>query len=124
MRKTRGFTLVELIIFIVIMGIIGVTILFAVKTVLQGGPTVNHQMVATRTAERCVEWYLGQRRMKTYTGIALGSSVPSFCVAPSGYSISTNVASTTYYGDSNYKTVTVTVSGAGSATFRLLLADY
>jgi len=51
----RGFTLVEMTIFVVIMGIIGITILASFNAVLLGVSVPRQQTIATQTANRCVE---------------------------------------------------------------------
>ena len=127
MRKFYGYTIMELVIFIVVMGIIGTSILSSFIAVLRYTPKVHQETVATQSATRCIEWFLGKRYLYGFNSITCPSTtVPSFCTVPSGYTISTNVDWTTLYGDSSphYKTVTVTVSGVTDATLSLLLADY
>lgn len=127
MKKNNGYTLIELVIFIVIMAIISGSILLALNAVLRHAPKVQHQTVAMQSATRCMEWYVGTRNIHGFSNVTCPSTtVPSFCTVPSGYTIATNVSCTTLYGDStaNYKTITVTVGGLGSTTLSLLIADY
>ncbi len=122
---SQGFTLIELIIFIVVTGILASTISLVFVNALNNAPSINQQMIATVTAEKCMEWYLGQRRLNGWSSVTCPSTtVPSFCTAPSGYSLSTNVSCTTISGDSHYQTITVTVSGNGKAALTLLIAGY
>ena len=128
-KAENGFTLIEIVIFITIMGIIGVTILAAMNAVLSGSRLSGRQSVAMYTATKCSEWYLKQRYLYGFNSAALAcpSTVrPSFCTAPTGYTITTNVACTQLYGEvgSNYKTITVSVSGDGKASISQLLANY
>lgn len=128
-QKNRGFSLIELIVFIVIMGIVGITILASFNAVLKGVSVPRQKTIALQTAARCVEWYLEQRYVNGFTAAALtcpSTTVPSFCSVPGGYSLSTSVSCTQLYGETgaNYKTITVTVSGLDSASLSLLVASY
>lgn len=127
--NNRGFTIIELVIFIVIMGIVGVTILASFSAVLKGVSVPRQKTIATQTAARCMEWYLEQRYLYGFNAATLScpnTTVPSFCAAPSGYTITTSVSCTQLYGEigANYKTITVTVGGASSAALSLLLSSY
>jgi type II secretory pathway pseudopilin PulG len=123
--KQRGFTLIELVLFIMITGLLASTLLLSSVTVLQKSPGVHNQYTAVVTAARCMEWIIGQRRLKGYTTFSCpSSSTPAFCTAPSGFTVSTNISCTTINGDAAYKTVAITVDGGGSVTMTTLLADY
>lgn len=127
MKKKRGFTLIELIIFIVVMGILANSILLALNTTLRGTSRINYQTATTEYAVKCLEWFLGQRSLKGFASISCGTTVPTFCNVPSDYTISTNVSCTeNYYNDTNnYKKITTTVSGdLGGATLSLIIANY
>jgi type II secretory pathway pseudopilin PulG len=114
-RKTHGFTLVEVLVFIVVSGILMSTILLGITAALRAAPHVHENVVALQTARRCMEWMLGQVRIAGYSALSCpNSATPSFCSAPSGYSVGVNVSCTTWNGDA-YKTITVTVGGAGNA---------
>lgn len=127
--NNRGFTIIELVVFIVIMGIVGVTILASFSAVLKGVAVPRQKTIATQTAARCMEWYLEQRYLYGFGAATLScpsTTVPSFCAAPSGYTIAASVSCTQLYGEigANYKTITVTVGGASSASLSLLLSSY
>lgn len=126
MKQLKGFSLIELIIFLVVIGIAATTVLSSMDIILKTTHTNQENGVAVHIASRCLEWYLGQNQMHGYESVICPeTTVPSFCSVPSGFSISVNVACTTLYNEptSHYKTVTATVSGKGSATLSLLLAD-
>lgn len=127
MSKSQGFTLIEMIIFIVVLGLVAATILLSSTTILRGAPVSHNQAIATQTATKCMEWYLAQRYVNGYNSITSPSTtVPSLCTATNGFTIATSVVNTTLAPDtaSNYKTITVTVGGASSATLSLLIASY
>jgi prepilin-type N-terminal cleavage/methylation domain-containing protein len=127
MNKKQGFTLIELVIFIVVIGILAGSILASFNTILRGTARINYQTSATGYAVKCLEWFLGQRHLGGFDNIGCNSTVPNFCNVPSGYTISTNVSCTAnYYNDADhYKTITTTISGElGGANLSLIIADY
>lgn len=124
MRKLTGFTLFELIMFIMITAIIASGIVLSFMNTLKNAPSVMQQTIATQTAKQCAEWFLGQRNLNGYSSVNCVSNVPSFCSAPAGYNIAITCAVTTISGDNNYKTFTIRVSGQADASLSLLLANY
>lgn len=125
MKKQHGFNLIELLVFIIITGLLGSTILLSLRTILVKTPDMHNQLIANQTAKKCMEWMIGQDRIKGYTFTACPSStVPSFCTTPSGFSLSVNITCTTLDTDTNYKTIAITVSGLGDASLSTLIAAY
>jgi prepilin-type N-terminal cleavage/methylation domain-containing protein len=123
--QQRGFTLIELILFIVVSSILASTILLALSAALHSTPVMHNQVIANQLADQCMEWYIGQRRTQGYSALSCPSTPsPSLCGTASGFTVNSSIACTTINSDSNYKTITVTVSGAGSATLNLLIAGY
>jgi type II secretory pathway pseudopilin PulG len=121
----NGFTLMELVLFIVISGLLASTLLLSLNTALQKSPVSHQQYIATLAGRRCMNWIIGQRRMNGFSSFSCPSSTtPSFCTVPSGFSISTSITCTTLNTDTNYKTATVTIGGNGDASFTTLLAAY
>lgn len=116
-RQVQGFTLIEILMFIVISSILMSVILLGANTALRHQPNTHQQWVALQVAKRCMEWFLDQKYLNGY-GVLACPSTPSAsaCVAPSGYTVSTSIACTTWNGDSQYKTISVTVGGLASAT--------
>lgn len=125
MIKLRGFTLIEILVFIVVSSLLMSVILLGATTALTKTPSVHQQWVALRTAQTCMEWFLGQRRLNGYTALTCPSTPSaSVCAAPAGYSISTNVTCTTWNSDTTYKTLTVTINGVSGATASVQIGDY
>jgi Tfp pilus assembly protein PilV len=92
----RGVTLVELIVFIVIMGISAVALLSMYRAVLPHGLTPAQITLATQLAQERMELILGQRIVDgystaTFTDPCVGAASPVICTnqfTPSGlYSI-------------------------------------
>ena len=126
MKKSNGFTLIELIIFIIVIGIASTTMLSAIDIILKTQHTTQENGTAVQVASRCLEWYWGHNQMKGYSSITCPSTTkPSFCSAPSGFTTAVSVTCTTLYSEStaNYKTIAVSVTGKGTASLSLLLAN-
>jgi VCBS repeat-containing protein len=126
MKKHIGYSLIELILFIVVTGILATTILLALVNIGLKTPIDRQQIIALENAQQCMEWYLGQRRLNGFSGITCSASpsTPTICALPSGYSFSNSITCTTLSSDTNYKLITVTVSGSGDASLTSLIADY
>jgi len=124
-RRQAGFTFIEVLVLIIVTSLVMSTLLFGVSTALRGAPSTEQQWVAVQTARQCQEWFLEQRRLQGYGNLSCPSSpTAAACAAPSGYSVSTAVSCTTWNGDTQYKTITVTVSGLASASLFSQIGDY
>ena len=118
--KQKGFTLVEVIMFIAIISISAAVTLSSLQIVLKTNHTAQENATAVQVASRCLEWYWGQDQMNGYSSVGCPSTtVPSFCSAPADFSVAVSVACTT----STTKTITTTVSGKGNSSLSLLIAD-
>jgi type II secretory pathway pseudopilin PulG len=124
-RHVLGFSYIELLVFIIVTSILMTVLLLASTTALRGAPAVQNQWVALETARGCMEWFVDQRRLNGYATITCPSTPStSNCAVPSGFSASASVACTTWGGDSNYKTITVSVSGLSSASLSTQIGSY
>ncbi len=135
MKKPHGFTLIELVVFMVVLGIIANLVFICYSSLFRGSPTSINQTTATELAAACLEWYIGQRHVNGFSSTSLNpgvNNIPAFCntclaTASPGYSLSTNVSATLYgVSNPNYKTVTVTVDGPNKAkaTLSTIIAQY
>ncbi len=116
-KSASGFTFIEIIVFIIVSSLLMSTFLLSARTALLAAPATHYQWVAMETARQCMEWFLGQRRFNGYTTLTCPSTpTATACAVPSGFSISTSVACTTWNSDSNYKTITVSVTGLATAS--------
>jgi hypothetical protein len=86
----RGVTLIELIAFIVIMGIASMTLLSMYRAVLPRGVTPAEISVATQLAQERMELILGQRAVVGYSPLVdpCAASAAAVCTAPAGYGVS------------------------------------
>ena len=124
-RLEAGFSFIELLVFIIITGMVMSTILLSTTTTLRNAPTTHHQWVAIQTAQRCMEYFLDQRRLNGYAILSCPSAPSATaCSAPSGFSVSTSITCTTLGGDANYKTITVNVTGLAGVNLSSMIGNY
>lgn len=111
MRKlSTGFTLIELIVFIVIMGIAVSAVLLSFQTLLSKSPQANQQTIALELAEGRMDVIMGQYYLNGFASFSDICPAAAVCQTQAGYTISSSIT-----GSSPTKTITVTVSGRGSA---------
>jgi prepilin-type N-terminal cleavage/methylation domain-containing protein len=132
MRKKHGFSLIEMVVFIVVMGILATMVVISYRTMFNGVPWIKLQTTYSQAASQCMEWFLGQRSIvaKGFNSIVTGSATPGFCIAaaPNGYNMSASVSDFILNGDTNYKKIDVSLtkqsSGAVVTTLSTIIADY
>jgi len=123
MKNELGFSLIEFVIFIILMALIAGAVARIALPFLNA-PIVHQDIFAKEAAAQCMEWYLGQNYINGYSSISCPSAtVPGFCTSPTGYTLSVNITCTTYNGDTNYKTIVVTVTGLGNASLSYMIAS-
>ncbi len=115
-KYEAGFSLIELVIFIVIIGIVVSSVFLAFSTSSQKSPFVNAQVTANLLAGARMDIILGQRRLVGFTSFTdpCVSSPPAVCTVPAGitgYTTTSTISTLTIGGDSNYKSINVTVTG-------------
>lgn len=123
-HKHKGFTLIEVLAFIIVSGLLMSVLLLGSVSALRSSPSVHYQWVAMQIGRQCMEWFLEQRRLNGYSTFSCPSSpTASACAAPSGFSINTSISCTTWNSDTHYKTITVTISGLASASLSAQVGD-
>ena len=128
-RRIEGFTLVELIIFMVVISVAVTAIFSAFSTALQNSPTSNYQATVISLAEARLEIILGQDRLKGFSSFSDPCPLAAACAIPaalSAYSVSSSISATSVGGDANYKIISVTATGPqnSKANVQTLVADY
>jgi type II secretory pathway pseudopilin PulG len=125
LRRTHGFSLIELLVFIIVTSLVMSTILLSTTTALRNAPTTHQQWVAIEAAQRCMEYFLNQRRINGYASLTCPSTPSaSACSAPTGFSVSTSISCTPWNADAEYKTITVSVSGLASVSISSQVGNY
>lgn len=120
---SRGFTLLETIVFIVILAVILAAMVTMFGSSLRNTPTAGKIDLSAELAQRRMELVLAQRRAAGFAGFADPCSPgpgPAECTPPTGYAVSANIAPS----GASFKVVTVTVSGTWAATATALVGDY
>src|SRR5690242_15930064 len=109
MKRKNGFTLIEIVIFIVATSVLAAAVLSASNVGLLKAPNIANQITANMIAQECMEWLVGNRILNGYNTYSCPSTpaAGNLCASPSGYTVSPSVACTTLIGDSNFKTLTV-----------------
>jgi prepilin-type N-terminal cleavage/methylation domain-containing protein len=129
----RGYGLIELVIVITIIAILGVGLMSAFSGALLGATEPERITRAAVLAEERMELILGRRNALGFAAFgpanfdpctATPPSPASACTAvPAGYNVTSGLA-LNWNGDTGYKVITVTVSGAGNAQLLALTADF
>ena len=127
-RIVKGYTLIELIIFITIVAI-SISILIPIASISHRMVTLTPLIKAPQLAQARMDLILAQRQMTGFsssTDPCTGGSPPTMCTAPSGFTVSANIVSSSSLCSptTDCKTITVTVSGDGAATLTSLVDDY
>lgn len=122
-KNSHGFTLIEVVVTIIALGIIGATILLPIASSLRNSPVIDQNTVAMQLAEARIELILAQKHIQGFSGYSDPCPGPAVCTAPSGYTVTANIANN-WLGNTNYNEITVTVSGDGDAILTTLVANY
>jgi type II secretory pathway pseudopilin PulG len=123
MSRLRGFTLVELVVFIVILGFAAYALFRSFGSVLPRSPTAAQLTQAMQLAQERMELILGQRDVRGYNNLVdldpCNVGAPTVCTTTFGYAVTSAGtapgAPVAWNGNptANYKLVTVTVSRGG-----------
>jgi prepilin-type N-terminal cleavage/methylation domain-containing protein len=122
--RDRGFSLVEVIVFIVVAGVLTAALTVALVTLLRDAPKAGQLDRATELAQQRMELILGQRRAAGFAAFADPCPGPSICTPAAGYAVSSSIVTGWGADPANYKVVTVVVTGPSSLTATALVANY
>jgi len=129
-RQQRGFSLIELIIFILVVSILSTALFSVFATALRGPAQVSGAIQAMQLAVERMELILPQRQVLGFAPFDEPAADPcqmgsaqAACNIPVGFTVAA-VIDPDWNGDTNYKVITVTVSGSATATLTALVADY
>lgn len=126
-NNSAGFSLIELVVFIVVMGFAITGIFLAFQTSLQKSVVSTPQTNVNLLAQGRMEVIVGQERINgfnSYSDICPAAAVCTLPAALSGYAVSSSITTTTINSDT-YNIVTVTATGPqnASATVKTLLGS-
>ncbi len=109
-RHAGGFTLIELVIFIVITGVLIAGLGAVFSTTMKGGAEPGRLTQTTQIAQERMELILGRRRAVGFTAFTDPCPASPLCApGPAGYAVAATIV-TGWNGNPNYKVVTVTVT--------------
>lgn len=112
--------MIEMVVFIVVIGVLGVALMSAIINPLTGSGTQQDAVFVTQLAQERLEVVLGQKRREGFPGsdpCDAGAAL-STCDEPAGYDIATSFNAWSENTDTdNYQVVTVTVSSGGGNAY-------
>ena len=125
LSSIKGFTLIEVLVFIIVTSLLISVLLLGSTAALTKEPEVQKQWKAMQVARQCMEWFLSQRRLNSYSTWSCPSTPSAaLCPSTSEFSVTTSISCTTWNSDTHYKTITVTVSGSANASLSAQIGDY
>ena len=132
-QRMTGLSFIELILFIMIIGLLAAGLLAGFNRALTGTATLSPLNQAHRLAEERMELILPQRQQLGFAGFTTATfdpctSVPASTQAacttwPAGFNVSASLQNN-WLGDSGYQVVTVNVTGPATSQLQALVGDY
>ncbi|WP_133129849.1 prepilin-type N-terminal cleavage/methylation domain-containing protein [Legionella yabuuchiae] len=121
MKVNSGFTLIEIILYIVVLSIVGSGLLIAFNAALVTGENPGKTLAASQLAKARMNIILQQRLVNGFNNISdpcATDPAPGACAPLATFATNNNliVASSIPPATGGVRTATVTVSGAGNAT--------
>jgi prepilin-type N-terminal cleavage/methylation domain-containing protein len=125
LKSRSGFTLVEVVVFMVIVGVAAFALLRSFGSVLPRGPTAAQLTQASQIAQERIELILGRYVAAGFAAVndpCVGGTPPGICTAPTGYVVTVGGVTAPVVWNAN--PVTVTLSGTPLAQENAVLANY
>lgn len=130
MKRSRGFTLIEIVIFMAVLSIVGIMMMMGMNISLKGSPDMTKQTQAIMLAQQRMEVIMGQRLFFGFAALAdpcgAGPFPDILCgegAYANGYTISSTITPS-WSGNPDLTLVVVNVTGPASATFTSLAANH
>jgi len=131
--RARGFTLIEMVVFIVVVGVAAVALFRMFGQTMPRSPAPSQLTQATQLAQERMELILGRRGVVGYNALndpCVGGTPPVICTNSYGYTVTVAGISSVVAWNGNpttdFKliTVTVTLSGLQLAQSDAVVANY
>lgn len=122
--RSSGFSLVEAIVFIVVLGVLLASLVVALSSSLRTSPQAGQIDLAAELAQQRMELILAQHRAVGFASMADPCPGPAACTPPAGYTVTSSIVAGWGGDPVDYKVVTVNVSGTWSASATALVANY
>ena len=123
-RHGDGFSLLEAIVFIVVLGVLAAGLVVAFASPLLRSPDAGRLDLAAELAQQRMELILAQRRATGFAAFADPCPGPSVCTPPTGYTVTSSIVAGYGADPTNYKIITVNVSGTSAISATALVANY
>lgn len=127
LRRARGFSLIEAIVFIVVVGVMAAALAVAFGGTLRGSPQAGELDRMAELIQQRMELILAQRRAAGFAAFAdpcVPGPGPAACAAPGGYTVTSGIAPG-WTDPANFKVITVSVTGPTSGiSASALVANY
>lgn len=131
MKNIQGFNLIELVVFIIVLGIATVGIMMSFRTALETSADIATSNTALEITQGRLEIIIGQYKINgfnSFSDICSGSgTLPAVCTIPNGYTVTTSISNWPLSSSTFFKLITVSTedaSGARLARLRSLVAKY
>jgi type II secretory pathway pseudopilin PulG len=120
-RRSRGagFTLLEAIVFIVVLSVLLAGLATSLRSSLHNAPIASQMDIASELAQQRMELILGQRRAAGFAAFADPCPGPAACTPPAGYTVTAAIAA-----GGNSKTITVNVTGTWAASATTVVTNH
>lgn len=130
MKHQRGFTLIEVVVFTVVLSIVAIMMMMGMNISLKGSPDITKKTQAMLMAQQRMEIIMGKR---LYDGFAFmadpcgAGPFPDILCAEGAYAYGYTVSSTltpNWSGNPNLTLVVVNVTGPSTATLTTIAANH
>lgn len=128
-----AFTLIEVLILLIVVGIAATALTIPLTTTVRAGSQLIDYSSATNLGDVRMNLILAQWRTQGYVSFndpcsqasCNGANCsPAVCQTPEGYTVTGTITPYTFNTDAHYKMITVTVTGKGSSTLNMIVAEY
>ncbi len=121
--RLGGFSLIEVVIFIVVLAVLLAGLLVVFSSSLSKSPQAGQLDMGAELAQQRMELILGQRRAVGFAAFTDPCPGPAVCTPPAGYTVTSTIVGG-WTDPANFKIVTVNVTGNTTLTATSLVANY
>jgi len=128
LARQTGVTLVELIAFIVVVALLSTGLIATFTSAMRSTPESGEITHALQIAQERMELILAYKKSKGFTALIDPCTLalpPAQCTSfPSGFNAPTVAIVNNWNGNTEYKTITVDVTGRQAITLTAVVANY
>ena len=126
--NNKGFTLIEIIVFLSVIAVAVVGIMSAYFTMVKNAPNAGQQIVAYGLAQARMEIIYSNRRLNGYppTDPCTAVTPPAICTTGptiTGYSVTSTISAMSIGTDNNYSKIVVTATGPNATQIILSMIN-